>query len=396
MLRVFLGKVWRAASAVCDWRTILRWIVGQPRIDVAFVTNIRDKIDVRRFLGAWIPPLGHFDGPRYWVKGVAGRTRAIYSLTSDLLTPEGRCDAKEKFIAATQWAVSRGARVNLLAASTKRLFGKNGAELKAKFPGVIFTIGDNGTMFTLRAEVLGALQKAGLRPGFARIGILGAYGFLGELMTRTLKGLGYELIGAGPNVVALQEIERRYQIPICRTFEEMGQVDAVVACTHSEKIKLTVEAVGLIRRDGRKLLVLDVAEPSNLTKKEYLKCCEFVIRQDAGNAYSPHLKNVLGAITYKMFRLSRGTVFGCFAEALAIAAALKRNEESVADVDWFTVSEGNMEIAAKLFKPLGFTVPVPRCFGQPVKLFDLTLGKARGQAIQPSAWKLVMQRLHIL
>lgn len=396
MLRVFLGKLWRFASAVCDWRTISRGLTGRPLIDVAFVTNIRDKVDVKRFLGSWVPPLGHFNGPRYWIKGVAGRTRAIFSVTEELLTNGGRQDAKRKFFAATAWAVERGAKVILLAATTKRLFGHDGAELKQKFPGVIFTIGDNGTMWLLEAEVLGALRKAGLKPGFARIAVLGPYGFLGELVTKTLKGLGYELIGAGPNTAAIKEIGERHRIAICQNFEKIGQVDAVIACTHSEKIRLTAEAVGLIRREGRKLLVLDVAEPANFRRREYLKCREFVIRQDAGNAFSPHLKNILGAITYQMFRLSRGVVFGCFAEAQAIAAALNRGDESVRSVDWFTVDETNIATASELFKSLGFTVPPPRCFSRPIKSFDLSMREpAVRRGLAPGWLREALGKIHL-
>lgn len=396
MLRVFLGKVWRAASAVCDWRTILRWIVGQPLIDVVFITNIRDKVDVDRFLGGWVPPSGHFNGPRYWIKGIASRTRAIFSVTEDLLTNGGRQDAKQKFLAATAWAVERGAKVILLAATTKRLFGHDGAKLKEKFPGVVFTIGDNGTMLLLRAEVLGALRKTGLKPGFTRIGILGPYGFLGELVTKALKESGYELVGAGPNVSLLQEIGEKYKIPTCSTFEEMRQVDAVVACTHSEKIRLTAEVVGMIRRPGRKLLVLDVAEPANFRKREFLKCREFVIRQDAGNAFSPFLKNVLGAITYRMFRLTRGVVFGCFAEAQAIAATLKRGGESVRSVDWFAVNETNIAVVAELFKPLGFTIPPARCFGQPIRSFNLSLSRGPlGQEIKRPWRQEALEKIHL-
>lgn len=325
--QTLLAAAWRFSVAVADWRTILRRITGQPIVDAVFVTNMRDKTDRQRYLGLWRPKYGHFNGPRYWVNRVVGRTRALDIVTDDLATNEGRRRAKEYFIRATQWAKDNGAKVILLAAGTKRLFGDDGTQLKKLFPDLIFTIGDNGTMLLLRAEVLRALKEARLVAGHCRIGVLGPYGFLGEMMTQVLKKQGHDIIGAGPNVSALKRVSEKYGIETCDTFVKMGKVDAVVACTHSKKIRLSAENIEFIRRPDRKLLVVDVAEPSNLKHHEYLRCRDKIVRQDAGNAYNPKLKYVLGAISYKMFRLTQGVTFGCFAEALSIASAYKHKKE---------------------------------------------------------------------
>lgn len=319
------GATWRGAVAICDWRTHLRKLRGEPIVDAVFITNMRDNTDRRRFLGKWYPK--HFNGPRYWMNGISGRTRALNVTAKDLATEKGRELAREYFLSAVRWAQNNGARVILLAAGTKRLFGENGTELKEKFPDLIFGIGDNGTMYLLKEETFRALDLAKLRPGYSRIGVLGPYGLLGEYMTKVLTAKGYEVIGVGPNSSALEKIGEKFNIKTCQTFEEMGEVDAVIACTHSEKIRLTADIVrNTIRKKNKKLLVVDVAEPSNLKYREWEKCQDVCIRQDAGNAYSKKLKYVLGAISYKMFRLTQGVTFGCFAETLTIAAAIKCGE----------------------------------------------------------------------
>ncbi len=389
-----LARVWRFFVATFDWRTIWRKLNGRPVVDAVFVTNMRDDVDRQRYLGRWHPPLGHFNGPRYWLGNISGRTRALDITTDEMRTIKGRRKAREQFVAATHWAEQSGAKVILLAAATKRLFeGEELAELKTKFPKLIFTIGDNGTVLLLMKETLRALQNAGLKPNYSRLAVLGPYGFLGEIMTRTLKGLGYEIIGAGPNPGGLEHVAEEYGISVCQTLAEIGKVDAVVACTHSEAVSLTAESVELIRRDNKKLLVIDVAEPSNLRYKEYQRCKNVVVRQDAGNAYAPKLKYVLGAISYRMFRLTRGVTFGCFAETLSLASTLKRGD-NIGKVDWLTVNNENMEIVAKMFEHDGFTIPSPRCFSQSVESFNLSLGRAK--TAHPSALKLAMQKLHIL
>ncbi len=391
-----LARIWRFFVALFDWRTIQRKLIGRPIVDVVFVTNMRDAVDRQRYLGKWHPPQGHFNGPRYWLSGIVGRTRALDITTQEMGTVKGRRKAKEQFLGATRWAEAHGARIILLAAATKRLFDEIfQKELKKMFPSLIFTIGDNGTVSLLIGETLRALQDAGLKPSYSRIAILGPYGFLGEIMTRTLNGLGYEIVGAGPNLGGLELVAEKYSISTCQALADIGKVDAVVACTHSEAVSLTAESVELIRRDNKKLLVIDVAEPSNLRYKEYQKCKKVVIRQDAGNAYSPKLKYVLGAISYRMFRLTRGVTFGCFAETLSLASALRRSE-NISNVDWLIVNDENMEIVAKMFEHDGFTIPSPRCFSQSVKSFDLALGEKKDQAAQSSGWKLVMQKMHIL
>lgn len=389
-----IAMIWRFFVAVFDWRTIVRKLSGRPVADVVFVTNIRDDLDRQR-LGGWHPE-GHFNGPRYWLGNISGRIRALDVTTDEMRGSKGRKKAREQFISATKWAEKNGAKVVLLAAATKRLFKREElAELKAEFPGIVFTIGDNGTVLLLIEETLRALQVANLRTGYSRIAILGPYGFLGEIMTKTLKGLGYEIVGVGQNAGGLKHMAEEYGIATCQTLAEIGKVDAVVACTHSEAVSLTAESVELIRRDNKKLLVIDVAEPSNFRYKEYQKCKSIVIRQDAGNAYAPGLKYVLGAISYRLFRLSRGVTFGCFAETLSLASALRRGED-VNRVDWLTVNDENMGIMAEMFKHDGFTVPSPRCFCRPVESFDLILDRPKNQATHASTWKLAMQRMHIL
>lgn len=367
-----LGNIWRFFVMMADWRAMLRKVTGCTVVDAVFISNMRDNIDRLRFNGLNHPESGHFAGPRYVLGKVCGRVRAIDSITEDLLSSHGRKRAKDQFISAVQWAEKRGAKVVLLAASTKRLFGEDGKTLKELFPNMVFTIGDNGTTYLLLQEISLALARSGLNPVISRIGVLGPYGILGRRVTEALVDKGYTVVGAGPNAAALKGLAQEYAIETCTSFQDMGKVDAVICCTHSERIRLTAEDVDRIRFDGKKLIVVDVAEPSNLTQVEYEKCKVVVIRQDAGNAYNAKLKYVLGALSYRMFRLTRGVTFGCFAETLALAAALKRGED-LKGVEWFRVEKETMRRIESYFKWDGFTTPSPRCFGKRVKTFSLAL-----------------------
>ncbi len=381
-LNTFLGHLWRFLSAVTDWRTHLRVVRGRPILDVVFITNMRDEVDRKNFLGNWRPKCGHFNGPRYWYKGVAGRTRALDITAEELYTSEGRKKARKLFIEACKWADKRGVRVVLLAASTKRLFN-GGKKLKEMFPHLVFTIGDNGTDLVLKEETLQALEKAKLNSEHSKIAVIGPYGFLGETMVSHLLQEGYNVTGIGPNTNLLSQVTEKYQIQTFSDLESAGKFDAVIACTHSEKVRINAENVDLLRKDGQKLLLIDVAEPSNMRRSEFLKVKDKVVRIDSGNAYSPNLKYVLGAITYKMFRLSRGVTFGCFAETLTLGRAIKLGMP-VYMVNWFQVNEENMRLTKLLFSQdkKGFRVPSPRNYSQRVESFDLSLNHPKTEQIR--------------
>lgn len=363
-----IGALWRLLVAIFDVRTLFRHLTGRPSVDVVFITNMRDEVDRKRFLGKWRPQCGHFNGPRYWFGGVIGRTRAIDVTAADLMTSEGRKRAKEVFLSAVEWAHARGARVVLLAAGTKRLFGAEGKTLKERFPDMLFTIGDNGTASLLCREVLMALRRSFLMPRHSRVLVIGPTGILGSAVVRQLLQAGYVVVGLSARKNLIEGLETH------AAFEAVGPVDAVIACSHAETACLTKERVELLRKEGRKLLVVDVAEPSNMDADSYRECQDVVLRQDAGNAYSEKLSYVLGAVSYRLFRLTRGVTFGCFAEAMTIAEERRRgNGDKLSQADWFVVSDETMELVCQLFEKHGFSVPSPRCFGRRINSFDLNL-----------------------
>jgi hypothetical protein len=125
----------------------LRIITKKPNVvDVVFISNLRDDIDRRRYVGYINAKCGHFNANRFWFGNISGRVRVINSTAADIFTVKGRKKAQAQFISAVEWAERKGVRVVLFAATTKRLFSAEKMEqLKLEFPSIVFTIGDNGT-----------------------------------------------------------------------------------------------------------------------------------------------------------------------------------------------------------------------------------------------------------
>lgn len=371
MFAAILVTLWRATLAILDWRCHWRFLTGRATVDVVIVTNVRDEQERHLFWGNLKPCGGHSSGARIYMNGVAGRVRGIYVTAEELLTKSGRQMAKQQFINAVQWADQRGAKVVLLAASTKRLFGRDGAELKALFPHMLFTIGDNGTALLLCQDIATALQKAKLSK-HSRVLVIGPYGILGTEVTKFLIAEGFEVIGFGTNPTLLNEFSSSFPIELHTDIAHIGKVDAVFACTHSPGAKLSVDAIEHLRHANKKLLVVDVAEPANLDVATYARCEHVVVRQDAGNAWSPNLRFVMGKISSDMLNLAPNSVFGCFAESLTLYRAIfHEHQHALLNQNWFQVNRLNMAVLGFNFESNAIEVAPACCFGKPVKNFAL-------------------------
>ena len=165
--------------------------VQKEKVDVVFISNFRDDAERQKYLIHSQIGSEFIDGFRINMGEVYGRLKIINTDTYELLTTKGRRKAKKQFLSATKWAVDNGAKVVLLAASTKRLFGREAKELKEKFPNVVFTIGDNGTAHLLICDTLNAIETKGISKEQGKIVVLGAYGILGEAMVEALTFKGY-------------------------------------------------------------------------------------------------------------------------------------------------------------------------------------------------------------
>lgn len=88
--------------------------------------------------------------------------------------------------------------------------------MKELFPNILFTIGDNGTVFLLQQETFKALTNAGLHQSSAKIAVLGPYGLLGEMMVKFLLEKGYNVMGVGTNKIGLETVSKKYGIPTPR------------------------------------------------------------------------------------------------------------------------------------------------------------------------------------
>lgn len=381
-------RIIRKSLIIFNWRRLIRKVTGRPVLNVAMISNYRDQTDMQM--------AGYSDEqkqqnvlnlvPFYFGK-IAAQVMLIQVLSKDLLEKETIRKAQVLFMEAVNNAVQgHGTKVILLAASTKRLFGRDAVMLKKRFPSTIFTIGDNFTSVLLCEEVKRAIQNTGLKS--LKVLVIGPSGLLGREVIKYLLEKNYHVIGLGSDNGRAVRTSNEFGIYIVDSFEKVGEVDLIVACTHISKSVLDEEKIEKLRKKNRKLIVIDVCEPPNLTKEVYDKCRNRVIRVDAGNGYSFKLKYAGGFLGYKSLRLSRNVAWGCFCEAMIIANHIE--DPDISSANWMEVSVQNKKIIRKYFnKDFGLSSYM-LCFGKKIGSFDIHCIERDTNSIRP-----VKQILHL-
>lgn len=352
----------------------------------AFIACYRDNEDVRRF-GYWninqVPDI--LPWLRYEWEGVKGHLFMIGSVTDQLVGSNATNESKEKgrqqFIKAAKYAINNGAEVILLAAGgTKRLFTPQ--RLKELFfettvvnkmiiSKTIFGVGDNFAGLLLGECILEAFRLSGIIPSASRVLVIGPYGFLGGVAVQYLRKTGCEIIGMGnpKNKKLLKRYAQHHGFRAIYSFKEIvDEIDMVVACSSAEDVCLTPAVVEAIRRDGKKMIVIDPCQPENMTPDSYAKCRGNVIRYDASNGFSPRLQYVLGWPAYKLLRMAKNIAFGCFCETFILA-----KHPELRYIDWFEVSPMNIKTISKFFGDSAgqFNLPPPLCFNRPIRNFNI-------------------------
>lgn len=344
---------------------------GPGKLDVAFISNCRDKTDRCRVGN----PREFIPWTVYFWRGLKGRLYMISSTTEEIggatASPGSIKTACDRFEKAVDRAVKSGARVILYAAGTKRL--PIWDHLRQKYPQVMFTLGDNFTGVLLGANIRQALELSKAKKPrvlvIAPYGLLGTAAYLSLVSYRRDEGVDCEVVVMGnPDIAerhdALKSIAEEHGFSVAKSFDDAGKVDVVVACNCAPWAQLTVERIDKLRKLGRKLVVVDPCEPSNLRRRVWNQVSDRVIRLDSGNGYSLELRYVLGPIAWKINRMARGLVWGCFCETFILAAHLKEHPERLQE-DWHDVTPAHL-VGMSEYLESDFRLPNPTNFSKPI------------------------------
>ncbi len=309
---------------------------------------------------------------------------SINSLPQEFLNKVGIIKARKQFLNAVKYSVENlQSEIILLAASTKRLFGKNleervdsngilsinGNTLNEFYPNVLFTNGDNGTSIILDMEIesnLSKINKDNPKPYF----VINGLGLLGMSSLEYLLSSHIndeQIIVISNYTKDLKEVINGREIKLFQNIlqidKEIGnKIELIINCTHNPTNIIDLKAINHIQ-NGQQIYVIDVAVPYGFPEEEYLKC-KNVIRQDGGNAYIE--KGLEFFFNPELCGLTENVLYGCFAETIALSAYLKENPNeflNIRDYDFFNVNKKTKKFVKDLFDKYGIGIaPKPYNF----------------------------------
>jgi hypothetical protein len=320
---------------------------------------------------------------------------ALDNFPLDYMTRTGIINARKQFLKALKYSVENlNVKIILLAASTKRLFGKEielrvnwdgnldntGFTLRELYPELLFTNGDNGTAIILEMEIDSVLKNQNISPEFEDYcDFMGDYfecsgtviiNGLGLLGTNSLLHLienqfcNNQVIIISNHTKELEQIIGTRDVKVFTHINEIenhcclghkNNVKLIVNCTHHPEQMITAESISRFQ-NGQTLNVIDVAVPYGFPEEEYLKCNN-VKRQDGGNAF---IENGLEFFfNPEICGLTENVLYGCFAETMALSIFVKEkleNREFLNQLDFFNVNMKTKNFVKGLFDKYGIGI----------------------------------------
>ena len=355
---------------------------------VLFSNLLTKKSQEEIIISQGSPILGSFYKPIFleYNKITIGSLIALEHFPEDCLSKNGIIKARKQFLSALKYAIEElNAKIVLLAASTKRLFGKeielkvnwdghldnSGFTLRELYPQILFTNGDNGTAAILNMEIDSIFQKAEIISQNNAV-IINGLGLLGLDSLEYLidKNISDEqIIIISSHTKDLKElISSRYIkiFPDIKSIEvnDIDKIRSIINCTHNPSSLITFDNLKHIQ-NGQTIHVIDVAVPYGFPEEEYCKCNN-IYRQDGGNAY---IENGLEFFfNPEICGLTENVLYGCFAETVAISSYLKENPEEIgkiSELDLFNVNKKTKNFVMELFIKYGIGIaPVPFNFNK--------------------------------
>ncbi|MDD5527994.1 MAG: hypothetical protein PHO56_03420 [Patescibacteria group bacterium] len=351
---------------------LLTVIFGSKEIDVAFISEIRyfkpgDEKNDSRLFGFNFKKFRVLDWIQYRLTTASADIRGqlfMIGMKSDEISRNPK-KARELFLEAADRAKKKGAKIILLAANTKSIFGRPDTAIKRLGdlrPDITFTLGDNLTAGFINEAIETLFRKSGLKPDSANILIVAPRGLLGTSSASFIKDdlrckNVWGMFNPGDGMENAVKVGGNMNISPVISFDDLPRpIDLVVTCGAQSYYELTAEVIEKIRRKNGKLIIVDPCEPANVREATLEKCAENAIYWKAGNGYNPNLKYVLGSYAARILGMKADLFWGCFSETFALAFAFTRHS-SLKTNDWFSVDRKKIEFTRVWSRVLGFSLP---------------------------------------
>ncbi|MFA5155455.1 MAG: hypothetical protein WC453_03395 [Patescibacteria group bacterium] len=294
---------------------------------------------------------------------IGGEVVLLDLLTDAAGTKEGIRRGQLYLKSVVAYFVSRGIKTIVFAAATKRLPGRSGREFKEKYPDLVFTIGDNGTILSF-LRLVGALFGSAVA-STDKIVVMGA-GFLGEAVIRQLLSYGCRQLV----VFSSQHLALPAAVRLTDDFAAIGNsVKLFISCTHLHRDRLDPQAFKSLLSE--QAVIVDVAVPPGVGARLMNALPPTVRRFSAGDFFLPTLKYDFSPDILQFPAV--GFWYGCFTEAIMLGLA-GQDGTNLAGRDFFQVNQANMDLVNEQLELNRAVVQIP--------FFDL-LNETPGHSMVP-------------
>lgn len=294
---------------------------------------------------------GFFPPLKFTFKEMKGEIIPLDIQPNEVLTVLGMRKGKKALYNAVKYLAGRGVKVIMFTASTKRLPGRCGAEIKKMYPDITFSIGDNATMVSYLAILDHFLMSEKFDKENDEIVCMGA-GFLGLKSIEHILANGCKKI----TIVSEQKLCLPSQVKVIECLEKLPKnIKMFLSCSHKYQIN------PLFLRDilNPEAILIDVAVPPGINYDTFISLPKTISRYDAGDFY-------LVDIHYEFPPeiLSFPTVgfwYGCFTEGVDLAIA-RTDGKDLKSHNFFEINQENYNLINAYLHQEKVSVPLINFF----------------------------------
>lgn len=332
----------------------MKKIINQPLIGIiANTTSLNNRFDLVQELGE--PHNGFFNSLKFNFQNMIGEIVPLDIQPNSILEKTGFKIARQAMFRAVKYLVDRGAKIICFTASTKRLAGKFGQEVKKMYPEIIFTIGDNSTMISFTALMNYFLSDLDKEKDV--VVCLGA-GFLGEQAVRTFIKHGFK------KIVLLSEQKIDYFPPEVSVIDCLtklpNNLKFLAGCSH----KYEIDPQSFKNLFANSATIVDVCVPPVVNLEVYKALPKEVKRYDAGDFY---LSDINYEFKPEILKFPGPHFwYGCFTEAVMLNLAYQDGYSFLND-NFFEINSKNRILLDAYLRREQVLVPLINFFNPKIR-----------------------------
>jgi len=320
-----------------------------------------NRWDLITELGEPDPDKGFFKPLKFSFKDVRGEIIALDIQPNEVLDKTGMIKAKHFMFNALEYLVAQGVKVVCFTASTKRLPGRFGQDVKKLYPNIIFSIGDTATMISYLTTI--DYFAKDFRPEIDQVACLGA-GFLGTISVKYLTDRGFKNV----NLVTEQKLDGLGEhVKTFQALEDLPEKNVLfLSCSH----KYDIDPKILQKKLAPGAVILDVAVPPGIKFEVFQSLNSGTKRFDTGDFF---LEEIQYDFPSKILNFPAvGFWFGCFTEAVLLGLAIESGED-FSTRNFFEVTEDNLKLLRSLLVKEELSIPLINFYEpQNMKFFEFS------------------------